>query len=859
MTETTSSSPWRKSASHRERSGSRPARRDEGAYPVLFDTGATTPGRSNAAGLSPRTANAAALTTKSVDDDTDANRKKPGRNPAKEKRSPGQTVPPSRATSNQRPSDGPSLGAVPLFENLARPSRPKRSEQRKASQPRIEGYFQDQLRAQATAPEVAEPTTIQALLEVLRGYLPEREVATVRRAYDFAAAAHDGQFRRTGHPYITHPLAVADILASMRMDHQSIAAAVMHDVLEDTGVTKNSLKHGFGAEVADIVDGVSKLSTIFKSRAEAQAENFQKMAMATARDLRVILVKLADRLHNMRTIGVMPPKKRKRIARETLDFYAPIANRLGMNKVRVEFEELAFQAYYPLRADRIGRAVATALPRQEARAAELKRAIEAALRRDGIDASVVAKQRHLYSIYRKMKAQRSRFADIMEVCGFRIVVDRVDTCYRALGVLHNLYKPIASRFKDYIAIPKANGYQSLHTSLVGMHAVPIEAQIRTRQMDAVADNGIAGEWLYQNDEASSGSRDRARRWVAGLLDLQQRAGDSLEFIESLKIDLFPDEVYVFTPQGEIRELPKGACAIDFAYTVHTDVGNHCIGCRVDRALAPLSAPLESGQTVEIITAPHAYPNPDWLTFAVSSRARSAIRQALKTQQRSEAVRLGRRLLDRSLANAETSIDALDFRRLRRVFRDFGVRKLDDLLAQIGLGNRMAYAVAQRLLAADNPDYEAVDLGSGGPVAIRGGEGLVITYGRCCGPVPGDPVVGHITPGRGLVVHVETCNNAQDSRKRRPQEIIPARWAERVTGEFDTTLVAAVNPRKGIIAELAAALNGVDAGIDNITVNDRSAELASVRLQLSVADRGHLARARRRLLAIPAVQRVDRPI
>ena len=723
-------------------------------------------------------------------------------------------------------------------------------------EPRIKGYFQAQLRAKATAPQTAVPATIEALLAALREYLPEHEAQTVERAYAFAEAAHAGQFRRTGHHYITHPLAVAHILASMRMDCQSIVAAMMHDVLEDTRCSKETLAASFGSEVAEIVDGVSKLAAIYKSRAEAQAQNLQKMAMAMARDLRVIVVKLADRLHNMRTIGVMPAEKRRQIARETLEFYAPIANRLGMNQVRVELEELAFQALYPLRADRIRRALQRGIGQYTTRAADLRRGVEASLRRDGIDAGVMERRPHLYAIYRKMKTQRRSFGDIVAGFGFRVVVDRVDTCYRALGVVHNLYKPVASRFKDYIAIPKANGYQSLHTALIGMQGEQIDVQIRTRQMDAVADNGIAGHWLYKN-EATHGSYNRARRWLAGLLDLQQRGGNSLEFIENLKTDLFPDEVYVFTPQGEILALPKGACPIDFAYAVHTDIGNHCIGCRVDRALAPLSAPLESGQTVEIVTAPHAAPNPDWLRFAVSGRARTGIRQTLKEQRRSESVRLGRRLLDRSLASADLSTKALDFRRLRRVFQEFGVRKLDDLLAEIGIGNLMATIVAQRLLAADNPEYEAVDLERGGPMAIRGGEGLVITYGRCCGPVPGDHVVGHATPGRGFVVHVESCSNIHELRRRNSRDLISARWAERAEGEFDTTLAIAVQRRKGVVATLAAAVNAVDAGIDNITVHERSADLASVRLALSVTDSDHLARVCQRLLAIPAVQRVDR--
>ena len=723
----------------------------------------------------------------------------------------------------------------------------------------FESYFQTRLAAAASDDAVAAPATIDTLAESLSGYLSEPQVRRVRRAYEFALAAHEGQKRRTGHHYITHPLAVASILAEMRMDHRSVAAALLHDVLEDTGATKQKIETVFGKEVAQIVDGVSKLATIFKTNEQAQAENFQKMAMATANDLRVILVKLADRLHNMRTLGVMPLDKRRRIARETLDLYAPIANRLGMHNLRVELEELGFESLYPLRADRLRRAVAAARGNRKAMMDELARSIEGALRREGINATVHSREKHLYSIYLKMKTQRKSFAEIMDVFGVRIIVDQVDTCYRALGVVHNLYKPVLGRFKDYVAIPKANGYQSLHTTLFGMHGVAIETQIRTRQMDSVADHGIAGHWLYKSGKASfQGGEARARQWVKGVLDLQQRAGDSIEFIENLKIDLFPDEVYVFTPKGQILELPRGACAIDFAYAVHTDIGNHCVACRVDRSLAPLSRQLESGQTVEIITNDYARPSPDWLTFTVSGRARSAIRQALKSQQRSESIVLGRRLLNRSLANANTSIKDLDFRRLRKVFREFGVRRLDDLLAEIGLGNRMAYVVAQRLLAADNADYEAVDIEKGGPVAIRGGEGLVIDYGRCCGPVPGDAVIGHMTPGRGLVVHVETCSNLEEVRRKNPDEMIPARWAEATTGEFDTMLLLTINRRKGAIAEVAASVNDCGAGINNIKVDERNAELSSVTLDLSVSDQPHLSRVMHRLQAITTVQSVRRP-
>jgi len=557
------------------------------------------------------------------------------------------------------------------------------------SAPATQSYFVGQLAEYAKQSKVAAPATIDSLSKRL-SYLNEAQVEQVQAAYHYAEKAHDGQFRRTGHAYISHPTAVALILAEMRMDHQTLMAALLHDVIEDSDTSKATLGRQFGEPVAEIVDGVSKLTNIFASRAEAQAENFQKMALAMAKDIRVIMVKMADRLHNMRTIGVMSDDQRKRIARETLDFYAPIANRLGVHTMKTELEELGFKALHPLRADRIERAVKAARGNRKEPMEEIASTITAALNRDGINASVVSREKNPYSIYRKMKTQHKSFTEIMDVFGFRIVVDQVDACYRTLGTIHNLYKPVAGRFKDYIAIPKANGYQSLHTSLVGMHGIPIEVQIRTKQMDAVAENGIAGHWLYKaGDNEADPSQRRARQWVQDLLELQRQAGNPLEFIESLKLDLFPDEVYVFTPEGDILELPRGACPVDFAYVVHTDIGNRCVACRVDRNLAPLSFQLQSGQTVEIITADDARPNPDWLTFVVTSRARSAIRLALKQQQNNESIALGRRLLNRALGNANTSINDLDFRRLRRVFTELGVRRLDELLAAIGNGDLIA--------------------------------------------------------------------------------------------------------------------------------------------------------------------------
>jgi RelA/SpoT family (p)ppGpp synthetase len=721
-------------------------------------------------------------------------------------------------------------------------------------------YFVARLAERARAPHIAAPVDFSALRERhLIHYLDPHQIDQVEHAWRYAAEKHSGQMRRTGHPYISHPLAVSEILASMRMDHQSLMAALLHDVIEDTNTSKQSLAECFGQPVAELVEGVSKLSKIFKTRAEAQAETFQRLALAMAKDLRVIMVKMADRLHNMRTIGVMSDEQRKRVARETLDFYAPIANRLGIHHMKIEFEELGFEALYPLRADRISRAVSSAKGRRKELMEEVRTAIASALMREGIQASVHAREKHLYSIYRKMRSQHKSFREITDVFGFRIVVAQVDECYRALGVMHNLYKPVAGRFKDYIAIPKKNGYQSLHTTLFSMHGVPIEVQIRTKHMESVALHGIAGHWLYKSSEGGefAYSQQRARQWVRDLLELQQRAGNPLEFIDSLKNDLFPDEVYVFTPRGDIKELPRGACAVDFAYAIHTDIGNNCNSCLIDNTPAPLSQQLQSGQVVQINTVRGGLPNPEWLTFVVTGKARSAIRDALKTQEISQSIALGERLLNRSLAGVNRSIRDFDFRRLRRLLQAFGVRKLDELLAAIGNGDQMAYVVAQRLVSADDAGSETVFVEHDGPVNIRGGEGLVVKYARCCGPVPGDAIVGHMTPGKGFVVHIETCANIMEIRRRKSSDIIPARWSTSIRGEFLTALRIDVNQRKGVIAEIATTLTDTDASIDTLNVEERNANVTSVIVSIGVRSRTHLARVMRRVRAIGATLSIAR--
>jgi guanosine-3',5'-bis(diphosphate) 3'-pyrophosphohydrolase len=645
------------------------------------------------------------------------------------------------------------------------------------------------------------------------------------------------------------------------MDHQSLMAAMLHDVIEDTGVSKTAIKGQFGDTVADMVDGVSKLNKItFSTHAEAQAENFQKMALAMARDLRVILVKLADRLHNMRTLDVLSPEKRRRIARETLDIYAPIANRLGMNAVRVEFEELGFAALHPMRARRLDAAVKSVRGNRKEIVKQIQSAIEACLAREGLPGRTIGREKHLYSIYEKMRSKRKPFSEIMDVYAFRIVVDSVDTCYRVLGAVHNLFKPVPGRFKDYIAIPKANGYQSLHTTLFGLHGVPIEIQIRTEEMEAMANNGIAAHWLYKSsDDISANAHTRARQWVNGLLEMQQNAGNSLEFIENVKIDLFPDEIYVFTPKGRIMELPAGSTAVDFAYAVHTDVGNACVACRISRRLAPLSEPLESGQTVEIITSPGAQPNPAWLSFVVSGKARSNIRHYLKNQRQSESIALGRRLLNKILAGFGTQIEKLSPDEIKSALEQLNVTELDTLLSDIGLGNRMAHMVAQKMMPATNAPDSAKSgsrVNKQTSLTIRGSEGMVMSYAKCCYPIPGDPIVAHISSGRGMVIHTETCNNIGEFRNS-PEKIVPVRWDPDVDGEFAVELRVEIENERGIIAKLATAITSKEANIERISTVERDARFSIVNLLLNVRNRIHLARVMKHIRLIKPVSRVAR--
>ena len=705
--------------------------------------------------------------------------------------------------------------------------------------------------------------TIDALSQRLNDYLDPSQIQQVRRSYFYAEQAHDGQKRKSGEPYVTHPLAAAAILASMRMDYQSLMAAMLHDVIEDTEITYEGIESQFGQSVADIVDGVSKLTHLeFETKAEAQASNFQKMVLAMAEDIRVILVKLADRLHNMRTLGAMPPHKQRRISRETLDIYAPIAARLGMRDLQVELEDLAFQAHYPMRSKHIRRAVVQARGQRKDVISSIQETIQKRLDQEGLNGRVTGREKHLYSIYSKMKAQRKSFAEIMDVFAFRVVTDNVDDCYRTLGTVHNLYKPVHGRFKDYIAIPKANGYQSLHTDLFGTRDITIEVQIRTKEMDVIACQGIAEHSNYKSEEGDDasesalGSYKRARKWVQGLLEMHQRAGNSMEFIDSVKTDLFPDEVYVFTPLGKIMELPSGATAVDFAYAVHTDVGNSCVSCRINRRLAPLSQPLENGQTVEVITTPSAQPNMAWLNFVMTGKARTAIRHFLKNQQRHESVELGTRLLNQFLANYGSSVNDIAQVKLKALLHEAELESLEDLLEDIGLGNRMAYVVARRL-RPDEGEQEAPEGSAGRKVlSIKGTEGMVLQYAKCCTPILGDSILGHISTGKGLVIHRADCRNIGYLRDD-PEKCIYLEWSENLDEEFSVNLSVEVESHRGIIAELATAASGDNADVLAIDMNDHEGELAKVQMEVMVKDRRHLARVMKRLRALKSVNRISR--
>jgi GTP pyrophosphokinase len=696
---------------------------------------------------------------------------------------------------------------------------------------------------------------VKELLAKVGSYLPSEQVERIREAAEFGAAAHQGQTRVSGEPYITHPLAAAEILAELHLDADTIVGAILHDVIEDTPIAKADIASRFGNDVAEIVDGVTKLDQIrFKNREEAQAENFRKMLLAMVRDLRVILVKLADRTHNLRTIEALPPAKRRFIARETLDIYAPVAERLGLYNMKLELEDLGFRTLYPQRYRIIERALKKARGNQKEFLAKIRTQLEGALKKAGIAASVEAREKHLFSIYRKMLRKRTTLAEIVDVYGLRIIVDQADTSYRALGVVHSVYKPMPGRFKDYVAIPRINGYQSLHTTLFGPNGVPIEVQIRTQDMHHVAESGIAAHWKYKEGEAEgSAQQERARAWLSHLVEMEE-GGNSEEFIESVKVDLFPDKVYVFTPRGEILRLPRGATVVDFAYAVHTDIGNRCVAAKIDRRLTPLRTVLRNGQTVQIITAKGATPNPSWVNFVVTAKARSAIRHYLKSLRRSEAVDLGRRLLAQALAEFELKLDAIDGAVLQAALTEFALKDPDELYERIGLGERLAPLVARRLLPIEHQD--AAGNNARTPLAVAGTEGLLVSYAHCCYPLPHDPILAFLSTGRGIVVHRETCGNVEDYRKH-PEKWLPVSWQHKPGQLFLAEIrIESVN-RMGVLAALSAAIAGTQTNVVHVTIEQRDAETSVIVFVLEVTDRKQLARIMRVVRRMPDVLRVVR--
>jgi len=719
---------------------------------------------------------------------------------------------------------------------------------------------------------------------MLNTYLDEDEVKEVYRAYLFGAEAHSGQMRMSGEPYIYHPLAVARILAGLKLDHKTLMAAILHDVIEDTEYAKEQLANEFDDEVASLVDGVSKLTQIkFESKAEAQAENFRKLMLAMAKDVRVILIKLADRVHNMRTIGIMRPEKKRRIAKETLDIYVPIAHRLGINSIRVELEELGFEAAHPLRHKILQDSIAKISGNRKEIINKIEVVVKSRLEEESLHCEIIGREKHLYSVYKKMKDKNLSFSDVYDVYAFRIIVDKVDTCYRVMGMLHNLYKPLPGRFKDYIAIPKVNGYQSLHTVLFGPYGVPIEVQIRTDEMDKVAEAGIAAHWLYKQGSKSSASpQGSANEWLRDLLEMQQTSGNSMEFLENVKMDLFPDVVYVFTPSGEIKELQRGSTAIDFAYSVHTDIGNKCVAVKIDRQLAPLRTQLETGQTVEIVTAPGAKPSPAWLNFVVTGRARTHIRHYLKSLQTSEAITLGSRLLDRSLGAYSMSINGLPKSYLDTAVKNFNLNTFEELLTEIGLGNRMPVLVAKQLVQ-QLPDHsrpakqkmpgnqfdikgilskyapswlKTSSSHTATPLAIRGTEGVVVNYAKCCHPIPGDPIVGIFSAGKGIVIHTKGCNNVKEYKKH-PENILELQWEDNTSGDFPVEIRIEVNNQRGVLAIIAAKISELETNIENVSLDDKDHRYTDLLFLINVKSRKHLADIMRQIKLIEHVRRISR--
>jgi len=700
------------------------------------------------------------------------------------------------------------------------------------------------------------PEPVLDLRDLLNTYLEPEKVAIILRAFEVGADAHQGQTRKTGEPYIYHPVAVARILANMRMDYGSVAAAILHDTIEDTSLTRQEIESRFGEEIADLVEGVTKLDKMkFRTRHEADAESFRKLMLAMSRDLRVIFIKLADRMHNMRTLGSMNPQSRRRIARETLDIYAPIADRLGMNSIKSELQDLGFANLYPWRHRTIAEHISTVTGDRSEIIADIHKALKRKMNEAGIPCDIKGREKTPYSIYRKMLAKDLSFSEVNDVYGFRIITHSEQHCYLALGAVHGLYRPKPGRFKDHIALPKANGYQSLHSTLNSPFNLPVEIQIRTAEMDVLAEQGAAAHWQYKSGETTAGTAQvRAREWLMQLVEVQRHSNDSMEFLDGAKSDLFPDQIFVFTPKGKIIDLRRSATALDFAYAIHTGVGDHTRSIWVDKVEVPLSTRLENGQTVKVITDDNAHPIPEWLEFVNTARARTAIRYYIKSLEQADTVALGLRLLETALNGRGSDLDAVPAKRMSQYLKDNNFKRQEDLLTELSLGNLLSSVVAAKLA----PEVSNT-LGSDEQteaLSIAGSEGSAVTFAACCRPVPGDNIMGYLSAGKGVVVHRVNCRNVREFRKH-PDHCIDVTWAPIRRGMFEVALHILAKNVPGVLANISTSIGEAGSNIERIEQPESNREIAKLLFIISVRDRDHMAHVMRRLRRNRNVTRVSR--
>lgn len=701
----------------------------------------------------------------------------------------------------------------------------------------------------------AETKSITKLASSLSEYLNDKQLEQVKKAYFYASNAHLGQFRSSGDPYVSHPIAVAKILADFKMDEDCLTAAILHDVIEDSGIPKSYLKNEFNIDVANLVDGVSKLDKIsLASKQEEQAENFQKMLLAMSKDIRVIVLKLADRLHNMRTLKFLDEEKQRRIAVETLEIYAPIAHRLGMHQFYRELEDLAFEVVHPFRNKVLQSAISKNTKGRKKILNKIESSIKEKLDEYELNSQVTGRRKHLYGIYKKMKAQSKSLDQVLDVYAFKITTNSVMDCYKALGILHNSFKPIEGRFKDYIAIPKSNSYQSIHTGIITFDGLPIEVQIRTNDMDELAEYGVAAHWIYKTGSKENPAQVRAKRWVNTLMEVRKNVDDPQDFIEIVKTGLVPNEIYVFTPKGDIIELPKGSTPIDFAFAVHSDIGIHCRGCRINKNLAPINVPLESGQSISIITDKIPQANPSWLDVVRTSRARSSIRSVLKDLKISKARKFGKSILEQALAPHEIKLRNIPKNRMEKLLSSINVKSVRQLLEEIGSGKRSSLVVAHQIIQF--LDFDQTDLIEFSNMQISGSEGLVISYAPCCRPIPGDNIIAHFSNTKGIVIHTERCKNIRPIRKD-PALCAQVNWDEKVEGDFSVEIKVLSEDKPGLLAEISTVISNYQANIESFKTDSPIGNSIQMHIIMNVIDRDHLARIMRKLRRLSTVLSVFR--